>query len=85
MSAYRIASLKWDYHTRAGYECWTAKTPFGLYAVTTPNASEIEPWVDWSLYDHDTPLGRCGTIENGKRLAEQHWTDWIKQGLEEVK
>lgn len=78
---YRIKPLEWS-DTNAGWS--EAETPFGGYGVSMSGNGDVRLWMSASLSTtHSKPLP-CVSIEDGKRLAQEHWEERLAGALEEV-
>lgn len=82
MKLYQISPLEWDGKTCGTEAFYTASTPFGQYAVSQDDDGSCR----WSYcFDeyYDDGTTHCDSLEDAKRLAEEHWQQRLLSALTE--
>jgi len=83
VKTYTIKPLEWEGEIKEEFDYMGASTPFGRYGITlTEEGGFTWGYCFDEYYDEgDFP---CDSIEEGKRLAEEHWQKRLAGALEEV-
>ena len=81
VKTYTIKPLAWRHYRYDYQELYSARAGNGEYAVVRYCQHGV--WGDWKVkpFAASSFMAECASPEAGKQLAEQHWREYMKQGL----